>query len=108
MRLQKLHIVGKDKWAMVGYSSPCRKSSPTDTIYRFVRKRDGARVRIPSTKKYWCEVSMEHARVWFLVADGHDDTTVGGGARSLAADQKRAECIFALYAEVPGCYSKAP
>jgi hypothetical protein len=87
-------IIGKkhmdergDEWRLAGYSSPRRRRNPT--VYRFIRMADGARVRIPSTKFYCCQISRDAARDWFDVPTGTDEKAHGPGAASIEEDWRR-------------------
>ena len=81
-----------DRWARVGYSTP--RSGRYGSTYRYVRERDGARVRVRSNKYYTCVVSKAALASTFDVPDGTNETVPGGGAKSLSEDRATAVEVF--------------
>jgi len=75
-----------DEWRVAGYSSPRVRGAG---IYRLVRTRDGARVRLQSNKLFWLSVSRQTVAELDGVATGTDERANGGGAASLASDRRR-------------------
>jgi len=75
-----------DEWRVAGYSSPRTKGAP---IYRLIRTRDGARVRLYSNKLYWLSVSRQTIAELDDIATGTDERANGSGAASLASDRRR-------------------
>jgi len=80
-----------DTWIQVGYSSPRVRTS--GATYRYIRLRDGARIRVPSSRFYECVISRRNWREWTAVDTGYDESASGGGAAKLANDVARAHEI---------------
>lgn len=88
MIIEKTYIdKNGNEWKRAGYASPRRKDHPP--VYRYIRMSDGARVRIPSTKLYCCQLSRANADDWFDVPTGTDEKADGGGAATIDYDHMR-------------------
>lgn len=76
-----------DEWRQAGYSSPRVRNR--GAIYRYIRMRDGARVRIQSSKFYCCQLSRRDADDIFNVSTGTDERASGSRAASIEDDRLR-------------------
>jgi len=93
MLMNDIHTDSRgDRWVVVGYSSPRRL--PSGGVYRMIRERDGARVRIKSNKMFMLSVGRARLDEKLNVRDGTNEMVGGRGAARLEDDQRRADYVL--------------